>query len=356
MSNEKEDPIKHRLFADVPSSDRFFDSLREAYPGFDDWYLGKAASGERAWFAFDDAGSVIAMLYLKPEDGQDTDIEPVITGKRLKIGTFKVDFDHHTSIGKRLLARALRKFAVGRYEYAYVTMFDADNTKALRGMLQQYGFSPIGVKGEEEVWAKHRPDSANSNGYQTFPFIAPDAGSSYILSILPEYHKRMFGDVDLHSEKAIPVPDSISVNTIEKVYLSAARNAANIKPGDHLAIYRTSDRTAQARYRSVISSICTATGVRHIATFSNEDEFRTFIKGRSVFSDDELHLFWTSKKYPWVISMLFDFPLQYYPIRKRLIEENIIAESQCIVCEPIDDLMLRSILKLGEVDEGYVID
>lgn len=140
MSNEKEDPIKHRLFADVPSSDRFFDSLREAYPGFDDWYLGKAASGERAWFAFDDAGSVIAMLYLKPEDGQDTDIEPVITGKRLKIGTFKVDFDHHTSIGKRLLARALRKFAVGRYEYAYVTMFDADNTKALRGMLQQYGF------------------------------------------------------------------------------------------------------------------------------------------------------------------------------------------------------------------------
>lgn len=47
MSNEKEDPIKHRLFADVPSSDRFFDSLREAYPGFDDWYLGKAASGER---------------------------------------------------------------------------------------------------------------------------------------------------------------------------------------------------------------------------------------------------------------------------------------------------------------------
>ncbi len=46
MSNEKEDPIKHRLFADVPSSDRFFDSLREAYPGFDDWYLGKAASGE----------------------------------------------------------------------------------------------------------------------------------------------------------------------------------------------------------------------------------------------------------------------------------------------------------------------
>ncbi len=90
MSNEKEDPIKHRLFADVPSSDRFFDSLREAYPGFDDWYLGKAASGERAWFAFDDAGSVIAMLYLKPEDGQDTDIEPVITGKRLKIGTFRV--------------------------------------------------------------------------------------------------------------------------------------------------------------------------------------------------------------------------------------------------------------------------
>lgn len=32
MSNEKEDPIKHRLFADVPSSDRFFDSLRPISP------------------------------------------------------------------------------------------------------------------------------------------------------------------------------------------------------------------------------------------------------------------------------------------------------------------------------------
>lgn len=354
--NEKIDPIKKRQFAEVSLADPFFDSLRRAYPGFDNWYRRKALSGEQAWFAFDEADSVIAMLYLKTEDGQDTDIVPPLCGRRLKIGTFKVDFDHHTSIGKRLLTRALREFAVGRYDFVYVTMFDADNTKALREMLEQYGFSPIGVKEQEEVWAKYRPDSMGGNGYRTFPFIAPDNGRCYILSILPEYHKRMFGDVDLRSEQEIPVPDSVPVNTIEKVYLSGAYTAEYLKPGDHLAIYRTSDMPDLARYRSVISSVCTVTDVRNINTFSDEDDFRSFIKGRSVFSDGELHRFWTSKRFPWVISMLFDFPLKRYPIRQQLIDENIVEEKQRIVCVPIDGMMLRRILKLGEVDEGYVID
>ena len=171
MTKQRNDAIQQVFFSDLDLKDPFFDSLRTAYDGFDDWMLWKGASGEQAWASFEDNGSISSMLYLKPESDVDETAVPRLTENRLKIGTFKVDFDHHTSIGNRLLAIALRQFARGGYRYAYLTMYDSPNTDALRQRLGKYGFVHTGSEGKEELWTKSRPRPEQTDPYLIFPFL-----------------------------------------------------------------------------------------------------------------------------------------------------------------------------------------
>ncbi|OZG59890.1 hypothetical protein BLEM_2065 [Bifidobacterium lemurum] len=356
-SQRFDDHIRKVPFSDLDLHDPFFASLRDAYPGFDDWFGKKATNGEETWVSRDrDSGNLQAMLYLKIEDDLDESAQPPLQGRRMKIGTFKVDYDHHTSLGKRLLAIALREFAESRCPYVYVTMFDADNTEGLRGLLEQYGFSRFGDKGSEQVWAKNRPSSTGISPYREFPFISPQRDHAHLLAIIPKYHERMFGDIRLQSEAHIPVQDEVPTNTIEKIYLSGAYNAARLRVGDRVVIYRTSDRAGMARYRSVVSEICTVAEVRNLNSFEDKEEFFRFIKGRSVFTPEELEEFWTKKRYPYVISLLFNFPLRKRPTRQDLLDHNVLAGNNRLTCLPLNTQQFTTILDLGDADEGYVVD
>lgn len=350
------DSIHQVSFSELDFNDGFFNSLRESYnPGFAAWFKRKAESDEKAWVAKDENDKLVAMLYLKFEDDSDETTNPPLTKPRLKIGTFKVDFEHHTSLGKRLLAIALRTFAESGRPYVYVTMHDADNTKGLRAMLGQYGFVRIGTKDAEQIWAKRRVNSNAITPYETYPFVLRRGTGHHILSIYPKYHERMF-PIRLRDEMDRPVRDNVASNTIEKIYLSGARNAPDMKPGDYVAIYRTKTMNAPALYSSVISSICTVTEIRDINSFERKDGFIDYVRGRSVFSLEELEDFWTRRKYRWVISMLFNFPLNRCPNRKSLIEKQIIRGDEQLTCIPISEHQFDSILDLGEADEGYIVD
>lgn len=141
------DPMQEVLFSSLDLEDPFFRSLRDSYDDFERWFKRKSDAGERTLVAREpQGGKLIAMLYLKTEDGIEPGVTPELSGPRLKIGTFKVDLDHHTSLGKRLLAIALRRFAKSGLPRIYVTMHDNDGTRGLRRLLKQYGFNHIGMK------------------------------------------------------------------------------------------------------------------------------------------------------------------------------------------------------------------
>ena len=176
-----------------------------------------------------------------------------------------------------------------------------------------------------------------------------------MLSILPKYHIDMFGDVNLRSEWGIPVEDSRSLNEIEKVYLSGSLNARQLVSGDRLVIYRTGDGKGPAEYRSVVSSICTVSRVRHISEFLSFEDYIEYVEGRSVFSREELAGYWKTKSFPWVITFLYNFSLRRYPTRRALRESGLLPLGR-IVCERIDDRTFSGILELGRADEGYVVD
>lgn len=84
--------VKKKYFGDIDVKDSFFDSFRDAYDGFSNWFARK--SNEEAYVCYDDKDYLLGFLYLKTEykDENYMDINPPFEPKkRLKVGTFKVE-------------------------------------------------------------------------------------------------------------------------------------------------------------------------------------------------------------------------------------------------------------------------
>lgn len=350
----QDDYIQRLSFSAVNLGDPFFDSLRCSYIGFDEWFSRKAIGGESAYFAFDSRNNLIAMLYLKEESGLEEGVTPRMDFPRLKIGTFKVDFDHHTGIGKRLLAIALREFARSGQNFVYVTMHENENTSSLAKLLYKYGFSFWGSKDQETVLYKTRSCS-DDDAFIRYPFVSRYVGNCWILSIRPEYHKKLFGDVHLTSESGQPIIDERCLNSIEKIYLSRSSNASKLTVGDKVLIYRTSDYKGPAYYRSVVTSVCTVVKVANLNSFRDEGYFLNKVRGKTVFTTEELRRFWQTKSYPWLICLLFNFPLKRYPNRKELLDCGFIDTGR-LVCERISQDAMDGIMALGNADESFIVD
>lgn len=350
----QDDYIQRLSFSEVNLDDPFFDSLKYSYLGFGEWFSRKVLDGECAYFAFDSRNNLIAMLYLKEESGHEEGVSPRMDFPRLKIGTFKVDFDHHTGIGKRLLAIALREFARSGQNFVYVTMHQNENTSSLVKLLKKYGFSNWGFKEQETVLFKTLPCS-DDDAFSRYPFVSRSLGNCWVLSILPEYHKRLFGDVYLTSESGQPIYDERCLNSIEKIYLSGSQNVADMVVGDKVVIYRTSDGKGAAYYRSVVTSVCTVVKVVNINSFRDETDFLNKVYGKTVFTLGELRRFWQTKRYPWLICLLFNFPFARYPNRKQLLDCGFIDDGR-LVCERISQDAMDGIMALGNADESFIVD
>lgn len=350
----QDDYIQRLSFSEVNLDDPFFDSLKYSYLGFGEWFSRKVLDGECAYFAFDSRNNLIAMLYLKEESGHEEGVSPRMDFPRLKIGTFKVDFDHHTGIGKRLLAIALREFARSGQNFVYVTMHQNEKTSSLAKLLKKYGFSNWGFKEQETVLFKTLPCS-DDDAFSRYPFVSRSLGNCWVLSILPEYHKRLFGDVYLTSESGQPIYDERCLNSIEKIYLSGSQNVADMVVGDKVVIYRTSDGKGAAYYRSVVTSVCTVVKVVNINSFRDETDFLNKVYGKTVFTLGELRQFWQTKRYPWLICLLFNFPFERYPNRKQLLDCGFIDDGR-LVCERISQDAMDGIMALGNADESFIVD
>ena len=76
--------IVHKTFAEIDLQDSFFQSLRDDYPGFDDWFRRK--SNQYAFVQYEN-NKVIGFLYLKVEEQLVDDVEPNISTMAVLRGT-----------------------------------------------------------------------------------------------------------------------------------------------------------------------------------------------------------------------------------------------------------------------------
>nr|MCA8833912.1 GNAT family N-acetyltransferase [Pseudomonadota bacterium] len=139
----------------ISLEDPIFDSLREGYPEFNDWWEKKCVRKHRqCWAVYDDG--LAGLIVRKDETLNDTDAQT--PAKRiLKICTFKVRPERRgTKLGELLLKQAFWYAQINKYDLAYVTVYDEQ--VALINLLEYYGFIHTYTKENGEfVYEKEFP-------------------------------------------------------------------------------------------------------------------------------------------------------------------------------------------------------
>lgn len=347
----KNDVIQKVPIGTLNFQDPFFNSLRDDYDGFDDWLYRK--SNEEAYVLIDQ-NRLLGFLYLKDEYEADSSINPFFNERRrLKIGTFKIN-SHGTVLGQRFLSIILRKMINEGHDFTYVTLFSKQ--ERLRRLFERFGFRQWGCKSNGEL-VYFKDLTVFDNLYKDFPrFNLSGNTQKYLLGIHPNFHTKLFPFSRLHTERNYLVEDLSFTNTSEKVYLCKMQGVLNMNSGDLVVIYRTSENGKSAEYSSVATSICTVLEVINIDKFSSLEDFLRYCGKGTIFSESELIKFWNNNRYPYIIKMLYNAPLQKRIIRKKLIEQVGLDRNNYFGYLSLTDNQFNKVLEMGEINESFIIN
>jgi predicted nucleic acid-binding protein len=349
--------VKKDFFGRINIDDPFFDSLKEDYPGFEDWFISK--SQEEAYVCRTAEG-VSAFLYLKVENEREPypEITPVFSKKkRLKVGTFKASLNRYM-IGERLLKIVFDNAISYDVDEIYVTLFSKTITQQwLINMLEAFGFVYHGTKhndfGDELVYVRDMEKGFDAdNPKLTYPFISKRS-RAFIVSIRPEYHTNLFPDSILKTESPKNfIENEPFRNAISKVFISRS-HFRDLVSGDLIVFYRTG-----GYYKSVITTIGIVEDV--VANVGSANEFRRLCKKRSVFSDAELVKEWDRYKNikPFIVNFLYAYSFPARINMQRLIEMGAIADVKSAPrgFELLSPQSFELILKETKTDGRIIVD
>ncbi|WP_163832269.1 N-acetyltransferase [Spartinivicinus ruber] len=342
-------------FKDINLEDSFFDSLKEDYSEFSDWFERKCENN--AYVFKNDNNEIDGFLYHKIEEEAVTDISPPLPPKkRLKIGTFKVNA-HGTRLGERFIKKSLDFALLEGVSEVYVTIFPKH--EALIDSFKRYGFREVADKtttnGVELVLLKQMGVYIGEVK-SDYPYI-DNTGRKFILSLYPEWHSRLLPDSILNTESKDAVVKDIShTNSIHKVYLTAMSGVESLCKGDILVIYRTSDKKGPAHYRSVATSICVVEETKDISCFSTLDEFIGYTASYSIFKKRELEAFYSEKKYPTIIKFCYNVALSKRVTRGEMIDDLGMSANQYWGFFELTESQFEGIIKKGKVNESLIIN
>ncbi|QXB59578.1 hypothetical protein [Pantoea agglomerans] len=191
--------------------------------------------------------------------------------------------------------------------------------------------------------------------FKNYPMVKLN-GRNFLLSIYPSWHTRLFPESILNNEDPSTIRDVPYTNSIFKVFLSGIKGLENLKCGDNLLIYRTSDGQGPALYRSVATSVCVVQEVKHISEFSSYLDFKNYCAPHSVFEEYELQMLYKKRNYPSVLKFTYNFPLEKRVIRKELIEITGYGNDDYWGFLKLSDDHFKQILLAGNVYESLIVD
>lgn len=295
----KEVPIRHvgEVEAhEINGKDQFFDSLRDGYPEFDDWWREKCVKQHRSCWVVYDNEQLAGLIVRKDEDAVDTDAVTKAE-KILKVCTFKVAPESRgVKLGELLLKQVLWYAQHNGYDLAYLTTYE--DQAALMELLEYYGFRNAGENANGEFI--YERDFSNDalvrlddetdfeqarKNYPRFVFDAKTLG--FGIPIQEDYHDTLYPDLwnprqpDLFSGASRAEGITRPGNTIRKVYLCQAQSNLG-PPGSVLFFYKgvSKDPPSQA---------ITALGILESMTLAgSKRELMQLTGGRSVYSEEEL--------------------------------------------------------------------
>ena len=324
--------LQLQSFGNINLADPFFDSLKEAYPEFCEWYNRKAARGEKAYvFLFDD-GRVADFLYMKIETEAVEDVVPVLSAKRrLKVGTFKL-LSRGTRRGERFMKKIMDKAMSEDVDEVYVTIFPKPDLEYLIHLFGSFGFNHLADKphadgSSEWVMVKDMRD-VEGNVLEDYPRMRTAGRRKWLLGIYPKWHTPLFPDSILKNESYDMVQDCTPTNGIYKIYISWNPECAQMMSGDLVV-------TPEA-YR--IPNYLTIPAVA------------------IPFEEKNRRNWFHSKQDLVVIKMLYNVAFSKRAIRKDLVENGALdAQARPSLLE-LKDEQFKKIIELGQANERYFID
>ena len=344
-----------RYLKDIDLSDPFFDSLKEDYPGFSEWFEKKSEENKFAFVQYNQSNQLQAFLFLKIEDGELDDINPIRPqAKRLKVGTFKIDA-HNTKLGERFIKKITDIAIVKNVDEIYVTIFSKHI--GLVNLLKKYGFDYVGKKLDEDVLVKSMKELSNDQ-LKDYPLISLKDKRKFLLSIYPKYHTKLFPDSILNNEESYKynlVKDVSYTNSIHKIYICFMPDVASLRKGDLIAIYRTNDYQGPARYRSVVTSICEVEEIKIKSDFTNINDFIEYTNAYSIFDESDLKG-WYQKDNIITIKMTYNIALTKRVTRGYLLDSLGISPNIYWGFFRLSDDQFQGILEKGEINENIIID
>jgi ribosomal protein S18 acetylase RimI-like enzyme/predicted nucleic acid-binding protein len=279
----------------IPVDHDIFDSLREDYPGFDDWWREKCVKEHRPCWVVEDNG-IAGLIVRKDETASNTDAT-MGGDKILKICTFKVRPERRgVKLGELLLKKVFWFAQVNRYDLVYLTTYDGQ--VALIDLLEFYGFQHTATKPDgERLYEKPfgRGKLCLEDGVEAFEnirrnyprFMTDPPTRAFGVPIKEAYHDVLYPDLkdltqtDLFESAGLGGPKSPG-NTIRKVYLCRAQS--NLGPaGSILFFYK-------GKSINPPSQALTAIGIfEEFSVARSTRDLMQMTGGRSVYSEMQLN-------------------------------------------------------------------
>lgn len=265
----------------------FFDSLRNVYQGFDEWYQRGCEEHRKCWCIRDGKTILALCIYKEENDCAITDNGKPLEGKILKLCTLKVSPDYRgRKCGERLLYIAFKYAAENNYDWIYLHT-RGNEQQSLIGLCKDYGFYIYGKYSNDDVLLKpmkpDKEDNISSLEYviKFYPYYKNDETvRKFIVPIQPDFHNDLFPDISDIAEglfRSDYTMYSTPSNTIKKAYICHSQ-CKQLKAGDILLFYRTKDRKS-------IQCI----GIVEQVFFSQElSEVLSLVSKRTVYSEEEL--------------------------------------------------------------------
>lgn len=204
--------IKKMKIKDLDVNQPFFDSFRDEYIGFNEWFKRNADS--YAYVTMNEDKEITSFLRLKLECKIDDyrDITPKFKeARRLKISSYKVMLNG-VKIGEAFFWIIFGEAVRQHVEELYVTVFDTySNRRRLISRMERWGFKYYGIKNEKElVYVKDFRKKSCDKYRLSYPFHSIGQ-VNFIVPLTAKYEDELFGDYQYKS--------GIFNNPIRKVLL-----------------------------------------------------------------------------------------------------------------------------------------
>jgi predicted nucleic acid-binding protein len=349
--------IQKDFFGHVNLGDDFFDSFKEDYSGYEDWFRRKS---DHVAYLCKQQDKIRAFLYLKIENEEEnySDITPIFPkAKRLKIGAFKVS-QYGNYLGERLLKIIFDNALASRVKEIYVTIFPKRPEQMnLIYFLEEWGFERYGTKrsrsGDELVFVrKFNRVASQAEPLTTFPYFSKSA-NYFLVPIRPEYHTELLPDSILRTESPADFVENEPHRTaLRKVYISHSVER-DLRSGDVIAFYRTG-----GLHLSVVTTLGIVENI--ITAFRDLGEMIKLSRKRAVLTDQEIARYWDRYpgRRPFLVNFLYAYSLPKRPNLAKLIELGVVpnVESAPRGFTSISWDKFYKIVKVSEADENLIVN